>query len=185
MTNNVAASIRARLLNRAKAEGTEFELFLVRYACERFLYRLGESEVRERCILKGASLLALWMEEPYRATRVWALSETFSFDGPELQEAVARCFERRGTDLLAEMLEVLTPAFYSDPHLQGYWMAYRDQGSLLASPPVAFEAVGERIQALLRPLRDSIMAGLVFGMRWPAGGPWRPSAGATNKMEVV
>ena len=34
-----------------------------------FLYRLGASEARDRCILKGASLLALWMEEPYRATR--------------------------------------------------------------------------------------------------------------------
>ena len=69
MTTNVAASIRARLLNRARDEGTEFELFLVRYACERFLYRLGASEIRDSCILKGASLLSLWMEEPYRATR--------------------------------------------------------------------------------------------------------------------
>ena len=65
MTTNIPASIRARLLNRAQAEGTNFQLFLDRYACERFLYRLGESEVRDRCILKGASLLALWMEEPY------------------------------------------------------------------------------------------------------------------------
>ena len=69
MTTNIAASIRARLLNRARTEGTEFQLFLDRYACERFLYRLGESEARDRCVLKGASLLALWMDEPYRATR--------------------------------------------------------------------------------------------------------------------
>ena len=69
MTTNASASIRSRLLRRAKNEGTEFELFLVRYACERFLYRLSMCEARERCILKGASLLALWMEEPYRATR--------------------------------------------------------------------------------------------------------------------
>ena len=242
MTQNVAVSIRERLLNKAKSVGAEFELFLVRYACERFLYRLGESSVREKCILKGANLLALWMEEPFRATRdidlltygesderavrdvmvticnvpcpedgmifdvqtlqvspirdnqryagqraklltflgrarislqvdfgfgdvvvpgpiearmhtlidgvpapvlhtypqvstiaekfeamvqfgtrnsrmkdfydIWTLSETFAFDGAELQEAVARCFERRGTDLLSEMPEVLTPAFY-------------------------------------------------------------------------
>ncbi len=25
--------------------------------------------MRDQCILKGASLLALWMQEPYRATR--------------------------------------------------------------------------------------------------------------------
>ena len=69
MTTNVAASIRTRLLKRARAEETEFQLFLDRYACERFLYRLGESGARDRCILKGASLLALWMHEPYRSTR--------------------------------------------------------------------------------------------------------------------
>ena len=69
MTTNVAASIRARLLNRARSEGMEFQLLLDRYACERFIYRLGESEARDRFILKGASLLALWMEEPHRATR--------------------------------------------------------------------------------------------------------------------
>ena len=27
---------------------------------------------------------------------IWALSETFAFDGFELQHAVERCFERRG-----------------------------------------------------------------------------------------
>jgi predicted nucleotidyltransferase component of viral defense system len=69
MTRDVAASVRARLLNRAKQAREEFELFLVRYGCERFLYRLGASEVRERCILKGAALLTLWMGNPYRATR--------------------------------------------------------------------------------------------------------------------
>ena len=69
MSSNIADSVKARLLNEARGSGTEFELSLVRYACERFLYRLGESEVRNRCILKGATLLALWMKEPYRATR--------------------------------------------------------------------------------------------------------------------
>ena len=69
MSINTTASIRARLLNRAKSEGTEFQLYLVRYACERFLYRLGASGARDQCVLKGASLLAVWMEEPYRATR--------------------------------------------------------------------------------------------------------------------
>ena len=67
MTTNVTASIRIRLLNRAKTEQTAFQLFLDRYGCERFFYRLGQPEVRDQCILKGASLLALWMDERYRA----------------------------------------------------------------------------------------------------------------------
>ncbi len=65
---NVAASVRERLLNRARTEGEEFNLVLRRYFFERFLYRLGESSVSERFILKGAMLLQLWAEQPYRTT---------------------------------------------------------------------------------------------------------------------
>jgi hypothetical protein len=66
---DVAASVKARLLARSKASGEEFERILVRYADERFLYRLGVSQARDRCILKGASLLSAWLSDPYRATR--------------------------------------------------------------------------------------------------------------------
>jgi hypothetical protein len=69
MSPDVPASIKARLLAKAKQRGEEFELFLVRYAIERFLYRLGASPLRERCVVKGAALLTLWLEDPYRATR--------------------------------------------------------------------------------------------------------------------
>ena len=45
---NVGASIRARLLNRSRETGEDFQFLLERYAAERFLYRLGESEHRVR-----------------------------------------------------------------------------------------------------------------------------------------
>ncbi len=69
MSQNVAASIKARLLKRANQHGEQFEMTLVRYASERFLYRMGASILRESCILKGAGLLTVWMADPYRATR--------------------------------------------------------------------------------------------------------------------
>ena len=69
MSSDVAASIRARLLTEAKRRGEEFELTLTRFAAERLLFRLGGSAARERCLLKGASLLAVWLPDPYRATR--------------------------------------------------------------------------------------------------------------------
>jgi len=69
LSPDLAASIRARLLNQAKARGEEFELTLTRFAAERLLFRLGASAARDRCILKGASLLAVWLPDPYRATR--------------------------------------------------------------------------------------------------------------------
>jgi hypothetical protein len=69
MSPDLAASIRARLLKQAKAKGEEFELTLARFAVERLLFRLGASDARDRCILKGASLLSVWLPDPYRATR--------------------------------------------------------------------------------------------------------------------
>ena len=69
MSPDVPASIKARLLNLAKAADVEFQNYLVRYACERFLYRLSVSEYQTRCILKGAGLLTLWMSDPHRMTR--------------------------------------------------------------------------------------------------------------------
>ncbi len=69
MSPNIAASVKGRLLNRAKALGEEFERTLARFASERTLYRLGMSSARDRCILKGAGLLAVWLPDPYRATR--------------------------------------------------------------------------------------------------------------------
>lgn len=305
MSSNTAASIRARLLMHAKGVGAEFQLFLVRYACERFLYRLGASKFRDRCILKGATLLALWMPEPYRATRdidllafgdsdedtvrtiisavcsvpcdedgiafdvetlritpiranqeypgqrarlvaklgsaeitvqvdfgfgnavtsvvddarlptliggvpepsvrtyprvstvaekfeamvqlgmsnsrmkdfydIWALSENFEFDGPELREAVAQCFARRGTAWTQAAPDALTSAFYSDPSLQSRWLSYGDDGQLLNPPPSAFEEIGVRMQEFLGPVRDCILEGSEFGMLWTPGASWRIS----------
>jgi hypothetical protein len=69
MSPDTAASVRARLLNQAKKTGEDFEFTLTRFAVERLLFRLGASAARNRCILKGASLLAVWLPDPYRATR--------------------------------------------------------------------------------------------------------------------
>jgi hypothetical protein len=56
MSKDLAASVRARLLNLARAEGTDFNQILVRYALERFLYRLSKSAHADRFMLKGALL---------------------------------------------------------------------------------------------------------------------------------
>lgn len=64
-----AASIRARLRNLARAKGEDYNLTLVRYALERFLYRLGGSPYRGQFILKGAMLYAIWGSETFRRTR--------------------------------------------------------------------------------------------------------------------
>lgn len=67
--NDIAASVRARLLNVAKAQGVDFNQVLVRFALERILYRLSQSGHANRFLLKGALLFTLWYDMPHRATR--------------------------------------------------------------------------------------------------------------------
>jgi hypothetical protein len=65
---NVAASVRARLLNKARAENLDFNLLLTRYALERMLYRLSISGQRGQFLLKGALLFDIWFDVPHRPT---------------------------------------------------------------------------------------------------------------------
>lgn len=66
---NLAASVAARLLKISRQTGDDYQVLLTSYCLERFLHRLGVSLVRERFVLKGAMLLRLWSDRPYRATR--------------------------------------------------------------------------------------------------------------------
>ena len=66
---DLAASVRARLLNMAKAEQSDFNGVLVRYALERLLYRLSQSAHANSFLLKGAMLFTLWYDMPHRPTR--------------------------------------------------------------------------------------------------------------------
>lgn len=65
---NLAASVASRLLNRARQTGDDYQTLLTSYCLERFLYRLAVSDRRDRFVLKGAMLLRLWSDRPYRAT---------------------------------------------------------------------------------------------------------------------
>ena len=69
MKNNIAESVRARLLNIAKKEDSDFETVLIRFILERFLYRLSQSEYAQKFLLKGAMLFSLWYDMPHRPTR--------------------------------------------------------------------------------------------------------------------
>lgn len=70
MTNrNVAASVRARLLNHARESRQDFNLVLTRFCLERLLYRISVSDHAYHFLLKGALLFDLWFDIPHRPTR--------------------------------------------------------------------------------------------------------------------
>lgn len=66
---NRVASIRQRLLDRARDRREDFQFVLDRFAVERLLYRLSTSPYREQFLLKGAMLFAIWFDQPHRPTR--------------------------------------------------------------------------------------------------------------------
>lgn len=74
---NLQDSVLARLKNIAKAHNVVYLEILSRYAIERFLKRIEQSEYASRCILKGGTLFVLWSEgfnyidRPW--TRTWSL----------------------------------------------------------------------------------------------------------------
>lgn len=66
---NMGESVRARLYNIAKVQGSELDVLLVRFALERTLYRIGQSKYNKQFMLKGAMLFSLWYDMPHRPTR--------------------------------------------------------------------------------------------------------------------
>ena len=85
---NVAESVRARLLTLSKKRGDEFQLTLADYVIERFLYRLGQSPLRDRFVLKGAVLFRVWMGQSHRPTRDLDLLGRGSSELLEVAEAI-------------------------------------------------------------------------------------------------
>jgi predicted nucleotidyltransferase component of viral defense system len=61
--------IRRRLQRLARQRAEDFQLILIQYGLERFLYRLGRSQYAGTFVLKGAMLFPLWEEALHRPTR--------------------------------------------------------------------------------------------------------------------
>jgi Nucleotidyl transferase AbiEii toxin, Type IV TA system len=86
---NTAASVKQRLLNRARAQKDDFNLLLTRYALERVLYRISQSTYKDILVLKGALLFELWTEQIHRPTR----DADFLSQGANCLERFQKIFE--------------------------------------------------------------------------------------------
>lgn len=86
MSRNLAASIRARLKQRADATKQDFNLILTHYGLERLLYRLSISPLAGNYLLKGALLFSLWYDRPHRPTRD---ADLLGFGPDDIDSAVA------------------------------------------------------------------------------------------------
>ena len=67
--SNLTASVAARLLQRSQRTGEDHQVLLTRYGLERLMYRLSQSVLANRFVVKGALAFLVWADEPFRATR--------------------------------------------------------------------------------------------------------------------
>jgi hypothetical protein len=100
---------------------------------------------------------------------LWAIANTFAFEGPVVAEAIAATFARRETPLPAEPPLALTGAFAEAK--QGQWSAFlkRTEISLAPQPLPQIQA---QVAALVMPPTLSLARGEAFEGRWPVGGAW-------------
>ena len=99
---NLPASVRQRLLNRARSDQRPFNELLQYYAMERFLYRLSKSPYADRFILKGGLLLRAWRSPEIRPTMdIDVLGITSNEESniiAQIQEIIALDVEPDGLD---------------------------------------------------------------------------------------
>jgi predicted nucleotidyltransferase component of viral defense system len=136
--------VHARLLNRSRKTGEDFQFILQRYAAERFLFRLGQSKYRDRYVLKGAMLFALWGGSVYRPTR----DLDFTGYGDDGAEAV-----------LAGLAEICSLTAADDG-------LYLDSSTLTAEPireEAEYNGLRVRLQARLGNARIPMQIDIGFG----------------------
>lgn len=104
---DIAASVKARLINLAKDNREDAQSILTRYGVERFLYRLSQSDHKKNFLLKGAALFALWFHQPHRATKDVDLLGFVENDIATLEKIVSEVCEIEGSDGLKFDLETV------------------------------------------------------------------------------
>lgn len=140
---NIAASVRARLLNMARKSGKPFEELLVLYGLERFLFRLSRSAHRESFILKGGLLLIGMGVPQARPTRDIDLLGLRFGD----VETVSRTIQEIGH------IETEDGMFYDFSHLVGDAL----------SPTADYPGVRSKFQGRLGQARIPMQVDIGFG----------------------
>ncbi len=88
--SSMAASVKARLQNKAKETGQVYNEVLQFYGMERLLYRLSKSDYADRFVLKGALLFMVWEPEYERRTTMDIDLLGFTNNSPDHLEQIIR-----------------------------------------------------------------------------------------------
>lgn len=99
---------------------------------------------------------------------IFALVQSFDFDGQTLQASIEQTFMQRGTDLPADTPIALTEGFALGKTAQ--WQAF--QRRINADNAEDFMNVIERLRDFLLPPVQASLAGKMFAMHWQRGAGW-------------
>ncbi len=93
---NFAASVYSRLKNLSQKKGGDFNRLLMRYAIERFLYRIAQSPSAENFVLKGGNLFIVWQNGDTART---TMDSDFLFFGDASEEHLRSVFSEIAHDI--------------------------------------------------------------------------------------
>lgn len=116
---NLAASVRARLLNQSRASGEELQNLLMRFAAERILYRLSLSKYKDNFLLKGAALFNVWFNEPHRPTKDLDLLGFGASDIATLENTMREICRIDGADGLVLLADSVKGALIREEEVYG------------------------------------------------------------------
>lgn len=100
---------------------------------------------------------------------LWAIADTFDFEGSLLAKAIAATFERRQTPIPNQVPAALTEAFAREKRAQ--WAAFLKRTDIALAPeslPIVQAHVADFVMAPVL----SLARGERFAGKWPARGPW-------------
>jgi len=144
MKTQSAASVKARLMNRAKATGKTMQELLVAYGLERTIYRLSVSTYVENFTLKGGIFLyALFNGDYARATvDIDLLAQRIGNDTEKMRRVFTEIFSIETEDPLRfdfDSLDVHPITEFKDYHgVNASIMAYLDMTRIAISIDIGF-----------------------------------------------
>jgi hypothetical protein len=103
---------------------------------------------------------------------IWAIANTFAFEGPVLAAAVDATFARRETAPPAQPPLALSTDFAEAKQAQ--WSAFLRRTDI-ALAPEPFPDIQAQIGSLMMPPAQPVASGQAFNRQWAPGGPWRSS----------
>ena len=179
---NVAASMRAKLLDRARERKEDFQFILGRWVAERFLYRLGKSDQREAFVLKGATLFLIWQGKLPRPTRDIDLLGYGSFQVKNVVESIREiCSVETGDGILFDLAGVKGEEIREDA----------DYGGVRVLVPASLDGAKSQLQIdigfgdAVDPAPEETILPVMLEMESPRIKAYPPEAVIAEKLQAM